>query len=204
MAVEIAQPRLLIVEGKEDEMLFGALIRHLAIEGIQPMSLQGKNNYRSGLKALTLSPGFSEVVSLGIVRDADTDAQSAFQSVCDALVNANLPVPSAPLQLAGEKPRVAVIILPGGNQPGTLEDLCLQAFAHDTAMPCVDQYFECLQQRQENYSPPSNMSKARIQVFLASRPRAGLRLGEAAEAGYIPWQSQAFDAVRFFLHQVAS
>ncbi|MGQ9486802.1 MAG: DUF3226 domain-containing protein [Armatimonadota bacterium] len=71
-------------------------------------------------------------------------------------------------------------------------------------MPCVDRYFECLQQTQEDYSAPRHMSKARAQVYLASLPRAGLRLGEAAQAGYLPWDDAAFDEVKTFLQQITS
>jgi hypothetical protein len=83
-----------------------------------------------------------------------------------------------------------------------LEDLCLRAVAQDPAMLCVKQYFKCLQQ--QGLSLPDNMSKAKVQVFLASRPKAGLRLGEAAQAGYWPWNENAFEQVRDFLQRIAS
>jgi len=66
----------------------------------------------------------------------------------------------------------------------------------------VEQYFECLQQ--EELPLPDNISKAKVQVFLASRCKAGLRLGEAAQAGYWPWDDQAFRQVRDFLQQIGS
>jgi len=66
----------------------------------------------------------------------------------------------------------------------------------------VEQYFECLQQ--EELPLPDNMSKAKVQVFLASRRKAGLRLGEAAQAGYWPWDAKAFEHVRDFLQRISS
>jgi hypothetical protein len=82
-----------------------------------------------------------------------------------------------------------------------LEDLCLKAVVQDPAMLCVEQYFECLQQ--EELPLPDNISKAKAQVFLASRRKAGLRLGEAAQAGYWPWEAKAFEQVRDFLQHIA-
>jgi hypothetical protein len=92
------------------------------------------------------------------------------------------------------------MILPEENTPGMLEDLCLRAVAQDPAMLCVEQYFQCLQQR--GLSLPHNRSKAKVQAFLASRPEAGKRLGEAAQARYWPWDDKAFEQVRNFLQQI--
>jgi hypothetical protein len=201
MAIEITQPNLLVVEGKEEELFFGALIKHLELQNVQVMGIGGKATLRQNLKALTLSPHFADVIFLGVVRDANNDPGAAFQSVRDALHAMNLPAPERPLVPAGDSPRVAVMILPEEGVAGMLEDLCLRSVMQDPAMYCVEQYFECL--RREGLSLPDNMSKAKVQVFLASRRRAGLRLGEAAQAGYWPWESEAFQQVRKFLQLIS-
>ena len=202
MAVRIEQPNVLVVEGREEELFFGAFIQHLGLQNIQTMPIGGKEQLRRNLKALVVSPGFSEVIFLGVVRDANADPGAAFQSVHDALQAVNLPAPEYPLVPVGERPRVAVMILPEESAPGMLEDLCLKAVVQDPAMLCVEQYFECLQQ--EELPLPDNTSKAKVQVFLASRRKAGLRLGEAAQAGYWPWDGKAFEQVRDFLQKIGS
>jgi len=136
MAIEIEQPNLLVVEGREEELFFEALIEHLGLQNIQTMPIGGKEQLRRNLKALVVSPGFSEVISLGVVRDANTDPGAAFQSVHDALQAVNLPAPERPLAPVGERPRVAVLILPEVSMPGMLEDLCLKAVVQDPAMLC--------------------------------------------------------------------
>jgi len=203
MALKIEQPNVLVVEGKEEELFFEALIKHLKLQDIQIMPIGGKEKLRGNLKALVQTPGFSEVIFLGVVRDADANPDTAFQSVRDALRAAGLPTPECPLLPVGEKPRVAVLILPGVDTVGTLEDLCLRAVAQDPAMVCVENYFKCLEQM-GLFLPYNMMSKAKVQVFLASRPKAGLRLGEAAKAGYWPWETEAFEQVRNFLQQITS
>ena len=202
MTIEITQPSLLVVEGREEELFFGALIKHLGLQHIQVMGVGGKTNLRRNLKALTLSPRFAQVISLGVVRDANNNPGAAFQSVRDALHAVNLPAPERALMPAGDSPQVFVMILPGEGSPGMLEDLCLRAVVQDPAMLCVERYFECLQQ--EDLSLPDNMSKARVQVFLASRRKARLRLGVAAQAGYWPWDKKAFEQVRNFLQQIGA
>jgi hypothetical protein len=150
------------------------------------------------LKAIVLTPGFMrKVVSLGIVRDTETSGPASFQSVCNALQTANLPVPTQPLSSEGSKPRVSILLLPDADTPGMLETLCLRSVATDPVIPCVDQYFQCLR---EVGVIPNNIHKAKVQAFLASRLAPGLLLGQAAQKGYWNWDSSAFDHVRRFLH----
>lgn len=201
MTITVSEPNVLVVEGKEEELFFSALIGHLRLNRIQVMPIGGKTNLRETLMALVITPGFSNVISLGIVRDADLNPNSAFESVSDALQAAGLPKPTAPLVPTAEKPRVTIMILPEEGVSGMLEDLCLKSVAGDSAIPCVEQYFQCLEER--DIPLPQNMSKARVQVFLASK-RKILRLGEAAQAGYWPFSDNPFGQVRNFLQQICS
>ena len=202
--IKIEKPKLLLGEGREEVLFFGALIDYLKLHDIQIMEIGGKDNLRKNLKALTKAQGFDGVLSLGIVRDADADADAAFQSVCDALKTIDLPIPERPLHPVGEKPRVGVLILPGEGEQGMLETLCLRAVAQDPAMLCVEQYFKCLQQARLPWLDNMNMSKAKVHAFLASRRKAGLRLGEAAKAGLWPWETETFKQVKDFLRLIAS
>lgn len=200
--VEIQKVNILVVEGRDEELFFGALIHSLGLGSIQIMSFGGKAKLREYLKALIRTSGFASVSCLGIARDANSDPRAAFQSVCDALKDNNLPAPGKPLVLTGHSPRVTVMILPGEGNPGMLEDLCLRAVTQDPAKFCIDKYFECLQK--QSLPLPHNMSKAMVHAFLASRPEADKRLGEAAQAGYWPWDSEAFGQVKAFLQQISS
>lgn len=203
MAVNLDQPNVLIVEGKEEVFFFKALINHLQLQDIQLIDIGGKTNFRHQLNALVHSSRFPNVVSLGIVRDAADDPNAAFRSICDALQTLDLPTPKSPLlPTTGDRPRVNVMILPEADVPGMLEDLCLKAVERDRAIPCVEQYFQCL--LQQGLNKPRNASKAKVQVFLASKPEAGKRLGEAAQAGYWPCENKAFDQVKEFLQQIIS
>ena len=78
-----------------------------------------------------------------------------------------------------------------------LETLCLQAVSGDPAMPCVRQYFECLQGK--GVSLPRNLPKARLHTFLSSRETPDLLLGQAAREGYFLWDNPAFDQLKEFL-----
>jgi hypothetical protein len=195
----IERPVLVIVEGVDDQGVLGALLRHDGICDVQIMPTGGKASLAEGLRGLKLAVGFESVRSIGILRDADTDPSTAFQSVCDALERVVLPVPERPLVPAAGPPKVTVMILPSSSRPGALEDLCLAAVAGDAAFPCVQRYFDCLSEA--GVEGPRNVSRARMQVFLASRPEVGKRLGEAAH--YLPWHVPAFDELRQFIQAVS-
>jgi len=198
--LEIQHPNILVVEGKEDQLFFAALAAHLGVSDIQILPIGGKTRLRENLKALALAPRFATVRFLGIIRDADADPTAAFQSVRDALKAASLPAPAAPMQTASGPPATAVMILPDSHSSGTLEDLVLKAVESDPAMRCVEGYFDCLVR--ECSLTPSSTAEAKVAVYLASKKEAGKRLGEAAQAGYIPWDSAAFDQAKRFLMEL--
>ncbi len=174
----ITQRKLLVVEGNDERLFFQALLESAHLADIQVMPIGGKTKLRASLATLVKTPGFDEVLSLGVTRDADNDAGAAFQSVCDALRAVNLVPPSIQLSPGTGKPKVGVMILPGQGQPGMLEDLCIRSIESGPSMACVNEYFGCLEQK--GLPPPRNMSKAKVQAFLASTEEPGKRLGEIA------------------------
>lgn len=200
--VKISKPRLLLVEGKDEVNFFTAFMEYMELQDIQIINVEGTPQFKPKLKALSFSPLFSKVTSIGVVRDADTNSNSAFQSVCNALESAELPVPEHPLVPTGNNPQVTVMILPGEDERGMLEDLCLKSVGSDPAIPCMEQYCQCLQQKCP--SLPRIKSKAKVQVFLASRKEVGKSLGVAAKAGYWPLHDTVFDNVNNFLQLIVS
>jgi len=194
----ISQPKQLLVEGQTAKYFFEAMQDHLGLEDIQLQNFGGIDELRGYLKALRNTPYFEEeVISLGIIRDAEDNPAGAFQSVCNALHQANLSIPSQPEIPAGNDPQINVLILPGAARAGMLETICLESLRNLPVIACIDQYFECIAKSQ--IPTPNNMDKARVQAFLAAQERPGLLLGQAAKCGYWPWDSPAFHHVRQFL-----
>jgi hypothetical protein len=193
----IQKRKMLIVEGKDEEGFFAALLSHLHLPEIQVAGIGGKTKIRSQLKALTKDPQFGDVTALGIIRDADPDPKGAFQSVKDALSAAGLPHPNRPLYPLKGPPKVNVIILPSSGKTGALEDLCLVAVGHEPSKVCVDEFFDCLRDR--DLVPPKELSKAKVRTFLASQEDPTLPLGLAALKGYWPFDDAAFGSLRQFL-----
>lgn len=194
----VTQSKLVVVEGDDDKNLLAALIKHLRLTGIQIIPCIGKGEMPNVIRAVRNTSDFeNKVASLGVVRDADEDADRTFLSVCDALSKAGLSVPNRPLTVASGTPRVIVMIWACDRNEGTLEDVCLQSVAELSEIACISQYFECLQK--QSIVLPGNLSKAKVQAFLASRPEPCPHLGVAALKGYWPFDSKAFHDARKFL-----
>lgn len=198
--IPITEPKQLAVEGQDAVVFFEALLREMDLAEIQLQNFGGVDELRGFLRGLQRRSGFAQmVVSLGIVRDAERDPMSAFQSVCSALRGAGLTEPSQPEIFEGDKPRVGVLILPDAMTAGMLETLCLRSVADDPVMPCVDEYFNCVEQQLASTELPRIIEKARVQAFLASRREPVSPSRWAAHRGYWPWESSAFDHVKRFL-----
>ena len=141
----IEKPKLLLVEGVDEVRLFGALAKDIGAEDVEIRAYQGKDNLRRFLGVLPQIPGYSDLESIGVARDADDDGDNAAQSVRDALGAAGFPVPDSPLESANDG-RIAVryLIIPHG-EAGALEDVCLASLDEDPAMACVESYFGCIE-----------------------------------------------------------
>lgn len=204
---QVFKPKLLLCEGKDEVEFFSALLKHLNRSDVQIESVGGKHFFAPNIAALATDPKLSQVTDILIVRDADfTQAGAGFastwQSVTDALGRNGLPVPTAHATFVPGPPRVAAFIMPDGQSDGMLETLCAAAVQADPATSCVVGYFTCLQLQTNFTHLARNQDKAFTRAFLASRPEPDRKLGEAAQAGYWPWNSLAFAPLIGLLSQL--
>ncbi len=109
---EIKSSIQLLVEGNDQRNFFEAFSDHLSLDDVQIQNFGGVDELRDFLPAFMNMSGFREVLSLGIVRDAEMSAEGAFQSVQSSLRNAGLPVPNQAEKRTVSSPAVTVLILP--------------------------------------------------------------------------------------------
>jgi len=205
----ITLPKVLAVEGQSPFQFFKALLRHLGLlDKIEIRNYGGLQELPLFLQTLAATEAARKLESLGIIRDAESDAKAAFASVCSALQKAReclspasslprLSVPDHPGVKTIAVPSVSIFILPDCVNAGMLEALCLESVKGDPAASCVDEYLACLNRYE--HPLPANMAKARLHVFLASRSEPECLLGQAAHQGYFPWSSPVFDSIKRFL-----
>lgn len=83
----ITCPTQLLVEGNDPRNFFQAFIQQRYLDyKLQVRNYGGISKLRIIWGGLVKSPDFGSVKNLGLVRDAERCAQSAFQSVQDALI----------------------------------------------------------------------------------------------------------------------
>ena len=194
---EIEQKKQLLVEGKDQQNFFAALITHLSLSDIQVQNYGSVNGLRSFLIALVKARAFASVSSIGIARDAEVCARAAFRSVQGALENAGLPVPAKVGERVSGNPAVSVLILPGDDEPGMLETLLCRTLEGMEVNRCIDDFFECAEGL-PNVSI-DKPDKARAFAYLTTRPDPHHSVGVAAKSGVWALDHRAFDKARGFL-----
>ena len=201
--VTIQKERLLLVEGKDDRKFLTRIARLTnPPDSIQIIEIQGTLTHPK-LNAVIFLPDFnSKVKALGIVRDADTNFSSAFQSVTNFLTRLNLPSPGAgQLFASNQNIKVGVFIFPNNAQPGALENLILGALntQYPNQMQCVASYLQCLTNHGHIVQ---KQNKANVHSFLATYKEPGISLGDAALENYWSSTDSAFTEIKSFLQQL--
>ena len=192
----------LLVEGNDQVNFFRAFIRHLAIKDIQIWNFGGVNDLGRFIRAFVNEPGFRESVHrIGIVRDAENSAESAFQSVQSTLERAGLSVPDRPEALSDGKPIVSVLLLPGQGKPGMLETILCETFAGSAEDACISHFFDCV--AEAGKVGIRRPDKARAWAYLTTKPDPHHSVGYAAAKGYWGDLNQpAFRIVQDFLGEL--
>ena len=162
-------PKLLLVEGNDDEEFFKKISREIGIKDLQILNLEGAGEFNAEtLRAIKQIHGFEIIVrSMVIVRDANKDARRVFDSICSALRVVGLPFPKNPMEFEARDQgsiKVGVLIIPPNKAGGKLEDLCLLSVQHLKEMRCVDSFFECIRTVADEF--PEDLPKAKIKAFL--------------------------------------
>ena len=139
---------------------------------------------------------FEEVLVLGVTRDADDDSQAAYQSTRAQLAKVGLPLPGNPAA-KGATLRVEVMILPPEQQKGCLENVLWETVATTSTAGCTRDYVACAEIPEGN-----RRAKAMVHAYLATKPTPGLKIGEAAKAGYWELNHNALDPLKRFLSKL--
>ncbi len=146
------------------------------------------------LESLETRTGYGGLTRLGVVRDADDSAASAYESIANALRRGNLPVPGVPNEFAtvGQL-SVSVLILPGGNRTGSLDTLLTETIPQNTKS-CIDEFFRCAE------VDPGPKRIASAFVSLQQRPESSL--ATFANQGVWDLNNGAFAPLRTFLYDL--
>ncbi len=201
---EIKSQKLLLVEGKDEEVFFKILLKRKQIDGIQIISSGGKQRFKNQFPVIKITPGFDKVRSLAVIQDADESAEQAFQSIQSVLKNNDMKSPDKMGGFVLSSPKVGVFIVPDGKSKGNLESLCLSTVKSKDMIKCIDSFIDCIKQNSNNsnYNFPKNTYKARCRAFLSAMEEDTPSLGVAAEKDYWDLDSEKLEPLLIFLKQL--
>ena len=197
---QIEESKVILAEGADACWFLIWAYQAYHVTGIRVFDFGGIKEFSAFISAFVKTPGFDQVDSLVVARDAENDAEGAMASIANALAHAGLPKPTEPFTFASgaeEQPRTAIMIFPGFASPGsdrrdltngTLEDLCLRTLPDsDSVLSCVDEYLKCVR---KILGETPDATKSRLHAYLSGKARlAGLKLGEATNRGKV-WDLQ--------------
>jgi len=202
----IHKPKLLLVEGREDQKVFKELCAHWSIEGIQIVQMEGIKNLKARLEVLVRDPSFRNLRTLAIARDADNNAQNAFQSVRDALskcppLQKSLPSKSG---VRGEgRPAITVFVAPDNTSPGNLETMLNKTKAGDSIAACIDEFFGCLGRETDVKLSGRHQDKARAYARIAASSNPARSIGHSVQAsGVWDLNHESLAPVKAFLSEL--
>ncbi len=193
------KPNIILVEGYDDERVLNSFLNKLELTNYQLFELKSREKLEKYIRySLKETPGFDVVRSICIIRDADDDYVGAFKSISNALEHNGLPSPAQAWKIIDKNNlKVGIVILPSIGENGMLEDLCLKSIVDKPEIACINGYLGCLDRLEVPKS--KNPSKAKVQIYLASRPKPYLGVGIAASKGYWDWDHKAFSQLKQFL-----
>ncbi len=164
----IEQSLLVLVEGRPDQALIYHLCRAMGIEDVHIRDMNGKDSWGPDLRALTKDRGFrSHVTALGLIQDADSTPNAAWQRCASALNVAGLATPTGPGLVATQGSiSTAIAILPSHDQQGTIETAFLASLPNNDRRAFADAYIEQVSQIGEL----QNSDKSTVAAYLAGLP----------------------------------
>ena len=168
---------LLLVEGSADLALAGALAKKLKKTEVQIFDMNGKDNDWAGTLKFALSGQEGLAIrSVGLIVDADTSTEVAFNYASEILIGAGLAAPpdsssqakatspTAPHEISSS----IFVTSATGNSSGNLDDLVLEYFDSNVDNSCIDNYAKCVLSR-DHFNLDT---KSKNQIHLATRKKS--------------------------------
>jgi hypothetical protein len=208
-------PLVLVCEGDDDAAFFRHLIRARQMHPFDIWTTSdlvdtgGHTQLTAALDGLATTTGFESVKGVVLALDADDKPITRLQEVQKAIGAARELVamrgtgtaPRAVEQIFHGTPALAIWLMPGPDQAGCLETLCVEAArrANSAVLRCVDPFLACIDLGGLNLSA---RAKAELRTLIVtSRPKEANRSVAylwTNAPGTVPVGDVAFDAMAAF------
>lgn len=210
----IQKLHLILCEGRDEQEFLIKYLNSAALayisefsHDIQVIDFGGNSELACKLAILKNMENFDQLKSLLIIRDAETNANSACLEIQHALKQNDFPVPQEPHCWVGELPKVGFLLFPTCNnvaQDGTLEDLCLSILSDSNAEDTLEEIELFLKQLENRRQKSlSRIFKAKLHTYFSVHDNyVSLKIGEAAEAGAFNWNDSVLEPLKNFIQEV--
>lgn len=185
--------QFLLVEGKDDEHVIYALCEKFEVpETFQVIDSKGIENLFSQIPVRLKS----EINSLGIIIDADSDIKSRYIRLKQIFepIGFNLPedMPKNGLIISNqEEIKIGIWIMPNNQISGMLEDfISFLVSDDDKLMPIVDETLNKIENDTLNKYKQIHKSKARINTWLAWQEDPGTPMGLSITKKYLTTEKE--------------
>lgn len=181
----------LLVEGKNDQHVIWALCGQYNFEEI--FTVETPNNLSGGdsqlLNSIPVRLKIPNIRALGIVLDADQNAESRWHSIKNILGQAgyrdlpNQPNHEGTIIANPDKPKIGVWIMPNNQIPGMLENFVANLIPEDDELaPIAEEILQRIERESLNRYSLEHRPKAFIHTWLAWQESPGRPMGQAITA----------------------
>lgn len=179
----------LLVEGKDDEHVFYSLLKHHQIPN--RFKIKNKESISNLLSTLEVELLSSDLGSLGIIVDADTDVAARWQALRDRLIRSGYstvpktPDPSGTIIKEEGRPIVGIWLMPDNTIPGMLENFVSFLIPPDDLLwPMAEDALQKVIEKDCRFRETYHM-KARLHTWLAWQEEPGKPMGQAITKHYL-------------------
>jgi hypothetical protein len=124
----------------------------------------------------TLNGYADKVNAIGIIRDAETDAQARCMEVQQVFEKHGLGVPAKSREVLAGNPTTGFLIMPHGETSGCLEHALLSAVNAKARLNCVKDYLTCADQKAKN---DNWRAKMQVHSLIAASEAPAATLGQS-------------------------
>ena len=197
----IQKTKLVLAEGADAYFFLIWALEAYAINDVQVMNFGGIDELDNFMNVLTQLDGFDDVESLVVARDAETNYQNALDNVKNSFTRNNLFAPDNAFEFNDATPKTAIMIFPGYNNDGQLENGCLENLClktiDDPVLESAKQYLQNISERHEQLS---HENKSLIHSYLSVKNKfVGSKIGEAARFGAWNWSANVLEPFKRIL-----
>ncbi|TFF37144.1 DUF3226 domain-containing protein [Mucilaginibacter psychrotolerans] len=181
--LEKAYPQRLLVEGNDDLHIVWSICEKFKIaENFNVIDSKGYSNLVLRIEAELLR---SDLITLGMIVDADTDLSSRWNSLRTKLQRQGYEVPEdigeeGLILNQANKPRIGLWIMPNNNLNGAIEDFIKYLIAPDDDLaPEVQNVLRVLKESGKQRCKDVHIEKSYISTWLAWQKTPGIPMGQA-------------------------